>query len=351
MVAEYRGNALELDFRLFELSNAVMGAFFDDFFERIARMKFERGEVDGNRCGKDNAVPKAFHTKVGIEGIFFTADICKANEIVLYQVFHKTSSKRTILKIGSHSRQASLDSVSLWVMNAEKIGIDVSWKYRLEEEFKKPYMRELEAFLEEEEREGQVVYPAYQMIFNAFCYTPFEATKVVVMGQDPYHGKGQAHGLSFSVEKGVAVPPSLLNIYKELESDVGGKAPEHGNLVDWAKQGVLLLNATLTVREGSPKSHYGKGWERFTDRVVRLLAERRDPLVFLLWGRSALEKIRHAASDVSDSPHLILKSPHPSPLSAYSGFFGCRHFSQTNIFLKKVGKEPIDWMRLGLNAE
>jgi uracil-DNA glycosylase len=204
-------------------------------------------------------------------------------------------------------------------------------------------MRQLEAFLAKEVADGQTIYPPFEQTFSALCHTRFEDVKVVIMGQDPYHGAGQAHGLSFSVAPGVPIPPSLQNIYKELATDVGFSRPAHGSLVGWARQGVLLLNATLSVREGQPRSHYGQGGEVFTDRIVQLLAERARPLVFILWGKSAYEKWQHAASGSIESPHLVLSSPHPSPLSAYTGFFGCQHFSKTNIFLKEAGIEPIDW--------
>ncbi|HEX2580149.1 MAG TPA: uracil-DNA glycosylase, partial [Rhabdochlamydiaceae bacterium] len=220
--------------------------------------------------------------------------------------------------------------------------MEASWLDRLGSEFEKPYMRKLEAFLAEEHHSGAVVYPPFKQVFNAFCQTPFEKVQVVIIGQDPYHGPGQAHGLSFSVPKGVPPPPSLLNIYKELKSDLGLKIPTSGCLLSWAKQGVFLLNATLTVRAGQPRSHYGQGWEVFTDRVVQLLCERKDPLVFLLWGKSALEKFQHLEASGA-SGHLVLTAPHPSPLSAHAGFLGCRHFSKTNAFLQKLGKQPIDW--------
>ena len=221
--------------------------------------------------------------------------------------------------------------------------MDATWMEHLRPEFEKPYMRQLEAFLGQENADGQTVYPPFEQTFSALCHTRFEDVKVVIMGQDPYHGAGQAHGLSFSVAPGVPIPPSLQNIYKELATDVGFIHPSHGSLLGWARQGVLLLNATLSVREGQPRSHYGKGWEIFTDRIVQLLAERSKPLVFILWGKSAYEKWQHAAAGHKNSPHLVLSSPHPSPLSAYAGFFGCRHFSKTNIFLKEAGIEPIDW--------
>lgn len=219
--------------------------------------------------------------------------------------------------------------------------METSWASRLQEEFKKPYMQNLEKFLSQEFLEGRTVYPPQSKIFNAFCLTGFDQVKVVIIGQDPYHGPGQAEGLCFSVPEGIPPPPSLKNIFKELASDCSIPTPLHGSLKSWARQGVLLLNATLTVRDGDPKSHHGKGWEEFTDRAVQLLAERKDPLVFLLWGKSALEKWKHVKS--SGANHLVLTAPHPSPLSAYAGFFGCHHFSKTNEFLKSLGKTPIDW--------
>lgn len=225
---------------------------------------------------------------------------------------------------------------------AEKIAyMEASWLDQLQGEFEKPYMKELEAFLAQEIGSGGEVYPPFDLIFNAFCQTPFDQVKVVIMGQDPYHGPGQAHGLSFSVPKGVPAPPSLQNIFKEIKADLGIAPPNHGCLIGWAKQGVLLLNATLTVRANEAKSHFGKGWEIFTDRVIQLLCKRKDPLVFMLWGKSAYEKFQHINTD--GSHHLILTAPHPSPLSAHAGFLGCRHFSKANQFLSKVGKNPIDW--------
>ncbi len=224
----------------------------------------------------------------------------------------------------------------------EKIAyMETSWLAKLQGEFEKPYMKDLEAFLAKEIQAGAVIYPPFDLIFNAFCQTPFDQVKIVLIGQDPYHGAGQAHGLSFSVQKGIAQPPSLQNIFKELKEDLGIEPPKHGCLIDWAKQGVLLLNATLTVRAGEPKSHFGKGWEVFTDRVVQLLCERKDPIVFLLWGKSAAEKFEHIHSH--SHHHLVLSAAHPSPYSVHSGFFGCRHFSKANEFLKKAGKEPINW--------
>lgn len=227
---------------------------------------------------------------------------------------------------------------------AERIAyMDASWLDLLHGEFQKPYMKQLESFLASEYSSGIEIYPPYEQIFNAFCYTPFDEVKVVIMGQDPYHGPGQAHGLSFSVPMGIPQPPSLQNIFKEIKEDLGILPPNHGSLVDWAKQGVLLLNAILTVRANEAKSHHGKGWEIFTDRIVQLLCTRNDPIAFLLWGKSALEKFQHIESGSTSSQHLLLTAAHPSPLSAYSGFFGCHHFSKVNEFLKKVGKKPIDW--------
>lgn len=218
--------------------------------------------------------------------------------------------------------------------------MEEGWLKELKEEFEKPYMKDLQAFLREEIASGKTVYPPQELIFNAFCQTPFHKVKVVIMGQDPYHNPKQAHGLSFSVPVGVAPPPSLKNIFQELKEDLKIPAAPHGCLLSWAKQGVLLLNATLTVRENEPKSHYGKGWESFTDAAIRKLAEKKDALVFLLWGKSAQEKCEHI---VKDKRHLLLESPHPSPFSVHSGFFGCRHFSKANQFLEKHGKTPIDW--------
>jgi uracil-DNA glycosylase len=217
--------------------------------------------------------------------------------------------------------------------------MEISWATRFAQEFEQPYMRTLATFIHSELPKG--VYPPMQQLFNAFCFARFDDVNVVIMGQDPYHGEGQAHGLSFSVPKGIPPPPSLQNIFKELVADCGIPMPTHGCLEAWARQGVLLLNATLTVRAGEAKSHYGKGWELFTDRVVQQLAMRKDPIVFLLWGKSALEKWHHASGD--GKQHFVLTAAHPSPLSAHSGFFGCRHFSKANAFLQSVGKPAINW--------
>lgn len=222
--------------------------------------------------------------------------------------------------------------------------IESTWRKALSEELHKPYMWDLFNFVEKERLLGKVpVYPPKELVFNAFYKTPFPAVKVVIVGQDPYHGPGQAHGLSFSVPAGVAPPPSLQNIFKEIQSDLGIPPPSHGCLLHWATQGVLLLNALMTVRQSEPMSHQGKGWETFTDAVIHALLEREDPLVFLLWGKAAQEKCRHVTGFTKNSRHLILTAPHPSPFSAYNGFFGCHHFSKTNEFLKNQGKSPIDW--------
>lgn len=216
--------------------------------------------------------------------------------------------------------------------------IEESWKKVLAGEFQQEYFRELKKFLVEERRQYRV-YPPGSKIFAAFDFTPFTSVKVVLLGQDPYHGQGQAHGLCFSVPRGIPKPPSLVNIFKELHDDLGLAIPPHGNLEAWAKQGVLLLNATLTVRENQAGSHQHKGWEQFTDAAIRALSEQRENLVFMLWGNYAQAK----AALVDGHKHCILKAPHPSPFSANQGFFGCRHFSRANDFLVRVGKEPVDW--------
>jgi uracil-DNA glycosylase len=218
-----------------------------------------------------------------------------------------------------------------------------NWHAQLKEEIAQPYIQELKAFLEREKASKKVVYPPEPLVFHAFTSTPFEEVKVVIMGQDPYHGPGQAHGLSFSVPCGIRQPPSLQNIFKEIEADLGIPPPESGCLSGWAKQGVLLLNATLTVRAGEPRSHYGKGWERFTDAVIAKLVERKGPLVFLLWGKSAQEKCAHLLQYKQPS-HLVLTAAHPSPYSVHQGFFGCRHFSKANAHLEKWGTSPIAWL-------
>ena len=219
------------------------------------------------------------------------------------------------------------------------IKIEHSWKAALREEFEKPYFKELAEFVRGEYLSAKV-FPPPRFIFRAFELCPYDAVKVVILGQDPYHGDGQAHGLCFSVPEKVDVPPSLANIYKEIANDIGSAAPTRGNLEEWAKKGVLLLNATLTVRAHNAGSHQGKGWEEFTNAVIKKLSTEKEHLVFILWGNYAKKK-----SELIDSEkHLALEAAHPSPLSAHSGFFGCKHFSQTNDYLEKHGKEPIRWV-------
>ncbi|WP_068467529.1 uracil-DNA glycosylase [Candidatus Protochlamydia phocaeensis] len=222
--------------------------------------------------------------------------------------------------------------------------LEPSWQKVMKEELSQPYVAELAAFVEKEYASSpKPIYPPRDLIFNAFQQTPFHKTQVLLMGQDPYHGPGQAHGLSFSVPKGVKPPPSLQNIFKELESDVHIPRPSNGCLIPWAKQGILLLNATLTVRQGEPLSHHGRGWEHFTDAVVRKLQEREDPVIFVLWGKSAQDKCRFLRESGMPSRHFILTAAHPSPYSANNGFFGCRHFSKINELLEQQGKTPIFW--------
>lgn len=219
------------------------------------------------------------------------------------------------------------------------IKIEPSWKEALQEEFGKEYFKQLTQFVREEYLSAKV-FPPPKYIFHAFELTPFAKVKVVILGQDPYHGVGQAHGLCFSVPEEIEMPPSLKNIYIEIVSEFGGKVPKHGNLEHWAKQGVLLLNATLTVRAHTAGSHQGKGWEEFTDAVIKTLSDKKEHLVFLLWGNYAKKKVEL----IDWEKHLVLEAAHPSPFSAASGFFGCKHFSQTNDYLKKRGREPIRWL-------
>jgi len=220
-----------------------------------------------------------------------------------------------------------------------EVQIQSTWKEALKSEFGEPYFREIVQFLKFEKQAGKIIYPAGANIFNAFNTTSFEEVKVVLLGQDPYHGKNQAHGLSFSVQKGVNPPPSLMNIYKELNSDLGVRIPAHGDLTHWAEQGVLLLNACLTVRAGEPASHARVGWQQFTDAVIRTVSDLKEHVVFLLWGKFAQEK----QVLINEKKHLVLKAAHPSPYSADKGFFGCKHFSKTNEYLLRNGIEPIDW--------
>ena len=218
-----------------------------------------------------------------------------------------------------------------------------SWNKVLNEELQKPYITQLAAFVEKERASDTPIYPPKELTFNAFLKTPFDQVNVLLMGQDPYHGPGQAHGLSFSVPLGVKPPPSLVNIFKELEADLHMPRPQHGCLISWAEQGVMLLNASLTVRKGQPGSHFGKGWEVFTDAVIAQLAARKQPVIFVLWGKFAQDKCKHIYPLLEQNGHLILKAAHPSPFSAHHGFLGCKHFSQINQLLKKMGKKEINW--------
>lgn len=220
-----------------------------------------------------------------------------------------------------------------------EVKLEESWKAPLAGEFDKPYMHDLKAFLQAERAAGKRIFPKGSEYFRALDLTPLDQVRVVILGQDPYHGEGQAHGLCFSVQPGVKIPPSLVNIYKEMQTDLGIPPARHGFLEHWAKQGVLLLNAVLTVQMGVANAHQGKGWEAFTDAVIRAVNDQPHPVVFILWGSYAQKK----AAFVDPRKHLVLKSPHPSPLSAHNGFFGSRPFSKANHFLESKGFAPIDW--------
>ena len=220
------------------------------------------------------------------------------------------------------------------------VQIEESWKQELKQEFTKAYFQQIVAFLKTEKIQGKIIYPPGSLIFNAFTQTPFYHVKVVIIGQDPYHGQGQAHGLCFSVQDGIQPPPSLINIYKEIQSDLGiGMPARHGNLIKWAQQGVLLLNAFLTVRANEPASHSKIGWEEFTNTVIKKISDEKKGVVFLLWGKFAQEK----QSLIDETRHHVLKAAHPSPFSAEKGFFGCKHFSKTNELLLSEGLDPVDW--------
>ena len=219
------------------------------------------------------------------------------------------------------------------------VKIEPHWKEILRSEFDKPYFQQIVLHLKTEKTQNKIIYPPGSHIFNAFDTTPIDKVKVVIIGQDPYHGPGQAHGLCFSVQNGVQPPPSLINIFKELHEDVGVPIPNHGNLTSWAEQGVFLLNASLTVRAGEPMSHSKIGWAEFTDTVIKKISEEKKHVVFLLWGKFAQEK----RVLIDESKHLILRAAHPSPLSAHAGFFGCKHFSKANEYLIKNGIDPINW--------
>ncbi len=219
------------------------------------------------------------------------------------------------------------------------VKIEPSWKEVLKNEFNKPYFEQIALHIKTEKSQGKIIYPPGSLLFNAFNTTPFHKVKVVILGQDPYHGPGQAHGLCFSVQNGVTPPPSLVNIFKELQQDIGIEIPNHGNLTHWAQQGVFLLNASLSVRAGEPMSHSKIGWAQFTDHVIKTISDKKKNVVFLLWGKFAQEK----KILIDERKHLILKAAHPSPLSAHAGFLGCKHFSKTNEYLVKNGIDPIDW--------
>jgi uracil-DNA glycosylase len=219
------------------------------------------------------------------------------------------------------------------------IQLEASWLARLENEFEQPYMQSLKSFLREEKDAGKVIYPPGREMFAAFDHTPLEQVRVVILGQDPYHGPGQAHGLCFSVRPGVALPPSLVNIYKEMEQDLGIPPAAHGCLTHWADQGVLLLNSVLSVERGNAASHQGKGWEQFTDRAIDIVNRECEHVVFMLWGSYAQRK----GAVIDGGRHCVLRAPHPSPLSAHRGFFGCRHFSLANAYLQEHGRPPVDW--------
>jgi uracil-DNA glycosylase len=221
----------------------------------------------------------------------------------------------------------------------EKTVIEESWKQLLQPEFELPYFQQLDALLSNEKEKGILIFPPANLIFEAFNKTAFTNVKVVILGQDPYHGIGQAHGLCFSVDEGIPIPPSLKNIFKELKTDLGIDIPNKGNLSKWASQGVLLLNTTLTVRENEANSHQNKGWETFTDKVIQHTSNQKEHVVFILWGKFAQSKNQL----IDNKKHLVLEAAHPSPLSAYNGFFGCKHFSKTNYYLQQNHLEPIDW--------
>jgi uracil-DNA glycosylase len=228
-------------------------------------------------------------------------------------------------------------------LNSLAFDLEPSWNEVLAEELKKPYMHLLAQFVEQERNQILPVYPPRDLVFNAFKKTPFDKVKVVIVGQDPYHNPGQAHGLSFSVPRGIPQPPSLKNIFKELKEDLGIKQPPHGCLQHWAEQGVMLLNALLTVRHNTPLSHQGKGWEQFTDSVIYHLTMRKKPVIFVLWGKYAQDKFKQSQLSEKNHNSIILATTHPSPFSAHQGFLGCRHFSQINQILTQMGETPINW--------
>lgn len=219
------------------------------------------------------------------------------------------------------------------------VALEPSWLAKLASEFDQPYMQQLRSFLQQERQQGKHIFPAGDEFFNAFAHTPLEKVKIVILGQDPYHGEGQAHGLCFSVRPGVKIPPSLKNIYKEINAELGLPIPTHGHLTAWADQGVLLLNSVLSVESGNAASHQGKGWETFTDRVIDVVNREREGVVFMLWGSYAQRK----GAIIDTTRHCVLKAPHPSPLSAHRGFFGCGHFQAANDYLQQRGVASVDW--------
>jgi uracil-DNA glycosylase len=227
-------------------------------------------------------------------------------------------------------------------MSAPWIKPEKNWLDVIGGELDQPYMKKLKQFLRQEKADGRIIYPKGAEVFNALNTTAFDNVRVVIIGQDPYHGEGQAHGLCFSVREGIAIPRSLINIYKEIEAEYGAKMPDHGDLTGWAEQGVLLLNATLTVRQSNAGSHRNKGWEKFTDAIIRAVNERRDPVVFLLWGSYAQKK----RALIDPEKHLVLEAPHPSPYSAHRGFLGCGHFKKANDYLIKQGLKPVEWQKI-----
>lgn len=225
------------------------------------------------------------------------------------------------------------------LLKENEIKLEESWKQALVAEFAAPYMANLKSFLLHEKQQNKIIYPKNRDIFNAFKYAPIDNVQVVILGQDPYHGPNQAHGLCFSVLPGIKPPPSLVNIYKELQADLNIQPVTHGDLTVWAKQGILLLNTTLTVEQGKPASHYGKGWEQFTDSVIAVLNARQQPIIFVLWGSHAQQK----GQQINKNKHVVLSAAHPSPFSAHRGFLGCKHFSKINSILTSWGRQPINW--------
>jgi len=255
--------------------------------------------------------------------------------LITWVKVYRIKTWSALFSAGSPAQRAMIAGKS----EMRKIQLEESWLEKLHDQFEQEYMQKLREFLITRKKHQAIIYPPGPQIFNALNSTPFDKVRVVILGQDPYHGPGQAHGLCFSVQRGVRIPPSLANIYREIESDLGIAPPDHGNLQSWADQGVLLLNAVLTVERGQPGSHQGKGWENFTDSVVHVLNAARENLVFLLWGSYAMKK----GAVIDRRKHLVLTAPHPSPLSAHRGFLGCGHFSAANEYLERHQCPPVDW--------